>query len=217
MPKSTFYQLPVEKQERILTGASMLFAELGYYQTDVAQIAMKCGVAKGSLYNYFESKEDIYIHVCRDGLQKFRKVVYGGMEPEWDVYRQIEHIFTVGAKHVDANKAHTRLYLNISSSGMDRFAEILSAETESYFAEHFKELLERSKTEGTIRESVDTGLTAFLINGLFMMFLGSLVSRQFQIRIEQYLGPISNPENALDSLFDYLCPIIELIHSWLRP
>jgi len=89
MAKSAFEQIPQEKRRRVLTEAAQLFAERGFSATDVAELASRAGVSKGSLYNYFESKEDLYLHVCKDGLAQSRRAVYGGMDPEWDIYKKI--------------------------------------------------------------------------------------------------------------------------------
>lgn len=46
-----------QSKEKILSAALELFAFQGYHNASVAQIAKKAGVAKGLIYNYFESKE----------------------------------------------------------------------------------------------------------------------------------------------------------------
>src|SRR3989339_335124 len=112
MVKPTFQSLQPEKRDRIIISAARLFARHGFAKTDVAQIATEAGVAKGSIYNYFESKDDIYVEVCRDGLERSRKAVYGGLDPEWDVYRQIDHIFRSGAPFALEHPEYILLYLN---------------------------------------------------------------------------------------------------------
>jgi AcrR family transcriptional regulator len=94
VPKNTFSQISAEKRERVLGQAAKLFSEHGYTQTDMAQLAAKAGVSKGSLYTYFASKEELYLHVCRDGLERSREAIYGSLDSKADVYAQVEHIFT---------------------------------------------------------------------------------------------------------------------------
>ena len=89
MPKPTFDKISPEKRERFLVEAARLFAERGFSQTDMAELASRANVAKGSVYDYFDSKEDLYLYVCRDGLERSRRAVYGGIDPSWDLYRQI--------------------------------------------------------------------------------------------------------------------------------
>lgn len=52
------------KEQLILEVALSFFSEKGYYATSVQEIAKQCGISKGSLYKFFESKEDLFIKVC---------------------------------------------------------------------------------------------------------------------------------------------------------
>mgnify|MGYP001581031992 CR=1 FL=1 len=49
------------KREQILTGARSIFLEHGFASTSVAQIAKAAGVSKGTIYNYFASKEVLFV------------------------------------------------------------------------------------------------------------------------------------------------------------
>jgi len=63
-------------QETIVTVALELFAERGYQQTTVAEIAEAAEVSKGTVFAYFPSKEDIVFAdtapVCEDLLRQLR-------------------------------------------------------------------------------------------------------------------------------------------------
>jgi AcrR family transcriptional regulator len=215
MPKETFHQIPSEKRESILRTAAMLFADQGFARTDVAQIAKRAGVAKGSIYNYFESKEDLYLTVCRDGLERSRRAVYGEIRPEWDLYRQIDHIFRKGVAFVLAHPEYARLYLNTASSGMDRFADKLSLEVEKHTADHLKELIEDGMRRGIVRKDVDVSLAAFLINSLYIILVISLVSRHFQIRMREYLEIRDDLDDL--SIEKPLGQVVRLISDFLKP
>ena len=102
--------------------------------------AAQVWLAKGSIYNYFDNKEDLYLHVCRDGIQRSRLAIYGDLDPDWDVYRQIEHIFRQGARFVLRHPEYLILYTNISSAGMERFSDQMSLEVEKFTADHLKGL-----------------------------------------------------------------------------
>lgn len=215
MPKETFNQISLEKRENILQTAAMLFADQGFARTDVAQIAKRAGVAKGSIYNYFESKEDLYLYVCRDGIERSRQAVYSDIRPEWDLYRQIDHIFRRGVAFVLAHPQYARLYLNVASSGMERFADQLSLEVEKYTSDHLKRIIADGMSRGIVRKDVDVSLAAFLINSLYIIFVISLVSRHFQIRMKEYLG-IREDLNDL-TIERPLGQVVNLICDFLKP
>ncbi len=215
MPTDTFNQLQPEKRERITAAAVEVFSQAGFNGADVAEIARRAGVAKGSIYNYFSNKEDLYVFVCRDGLDRSRQTVYGAIDPEWDIYRQIEHIFRQGKTFVLEHPDYLRLYINISSAGMESFAEQLTMEVEKHTADHLKKLLHDGISQGLVRSDIDVDMAAFTINGLYIVFMFSLVSRHFSIRMEEYLGEGSHSDG--NDINDRLTQMLAMIHTMLKP
>ncbi len=64
-----------EKRERILSAAISVFAQKGFYATRVSEIAKAAGVADGTIYLYFENKEDVLISIFRDRIGKLVEVL----------------------------------------------------------------------------------------------------------------------------------------------
>ncbi|AOH52992.1 hypothetical protein ABE28_001310 [Peribacillus muralis] len=54
-----------EKHKMIIDKSVELFSEKGYHSTSVQEIAEKCGIAKGSFYNYFKSKEELLVSIFK--------------------------------------------------------------------------------------------------------------------------------------------------------
>ena len=66
MPKQTFYKLPQEKQERILAAAKREFTQVRYSDASINQIVREAGIPRGSFYQYFEDKKDIFLYFLQD-------------------------------------------------------------------------------------------------------------------------------------------------------
>ena len=60
MPKETFFRLPQEKQERILEAALDEFSTVTFTEASINRIIQKAGIPRGSFYQYFDNKEDLY-------------------------------------------------------------------------------------------------------------------------------------------------------------
>jgi AcrR family transcriptional regulator len=58
------------KRRRILRTAAELFASRHYHEVNTDDIARSAKIAKGSLYNYFKSKDDLYYSIINDGLDR---------------------------------------------------------------------------------------------------------------------------------------------------
>ncbi|MDR1557385.1 MAG: TetR/AcrR family transcriptional regulator [Tannerellaceae bacterium] len=67
-----------EKKQLIMGAALELFAEGGYTRTSIEQIAKHAGVAKGLIYAYFESKDDLLYQILVSGINKMSE----GLFPE---------------------------------------------------------------------------------------------------------------------------------------
>jgi AcrR family transcriptional regulator len=100
MPKQTFFNLPADKRETIIDAAVDEFAEYGLENASTNRIVKNSGIAKGSFYQYFEDKQDVFMHLLdvierlemehfkdrhppssnMDTFQYFRWLVKTGME-----------------------------------------------------------------------------------------------------------------------------------------
>jgi TetR/AcrR family transcriptional regulator, cholesterol catabolism regulator len=59
-----------ERRREILMGAARAFAYAGYDATNMDQIARECGLAKGHIYHYFRSKEEIFAEIRVDAVSR---------------------------------------------------------------------------------------------------------------------------------------------------
>jgi AcrR family transcriptional regulator len=59
-----------ERRREILMGAARAFAHGGYDATNMDQIAHECGLAKGHIYHYFRSKEEIFTEIRTDAVNR---------------------------------------------------------------------------------------------------------------------------------------------------
>jgi hypothetical protein len=127
----------------------------------------------------------------------------------------VDHIFRAGLKFALQYPQYIALYLNVASAGMSEFADRMSREVELFTANHLKSLLRKGIKQGVVRSDLDVKLAAFLINSLYIMFLASLASRHFKIRMKVYLE-IKGKLSARN-LEKHLTTTIEQIHTVLRP
>ncbi len=63
MPTSTFFNLPEEKKKRILNSAIAEFAAKTYDEANIASIIRNAEIPRGSFYQYFADKKDLYKYI----------------------------------------------------------------------------------------------------------------------------------------------------------
>lgn len=65
-------QTKLVNRESILNAAREVFAELGYGETTVRDIIRKTGLASGTFYNYYKSKEEVFEALMDEGMMRIR-------------------------------------------------------------------------------------------------------------------------------------------------
>ena len=73
MPKETFFNLPKEKRENILNRAIEEFATHSYSSASISKIVRDAKISKGSLYQYFEDKKDLYLYLIQTFMDEKRR------------------------------------------------------------------------------------------------------------------------------------------------
>ena len=63
MPKQTFLNLPEEKRDIIINVAIDEFLEFGLENASTNRIVANSGISKGSFYQYFEDKQDVFMYL----------------------------------------------------------------------------------------------------------------------------------------------------------
>ncbi len=71
-----------EAKSRILDAANKVFAEKGYHEATMDDIAKRLGVSKGAIYLYFSGKEDLFEAMCKTAPQAFKEILYSSFGTE---------------------------------------------------------------------------------------------------------------------------------------
>lgn len=79
-----------QRRNELLAFATERFAAAGYHPTSVAELVDGLGVGKGVFYWYFESKEELFMEILRDGERALRRAQQEAMGDEADPIRRLE-------------------------------------------------------------------------------------------------------------------------------
>ncbi|MDO7906029.1 TetR/AcrR family transcriptional regulator [Paenibacillus sp. JX-17] len=134
-----------EKHEAILDAAYSLFGSKGFYETKMSDIAEIAGIAKGTIYLYFKSKEELFTAVTRrdcgqflDSMRAALKIV--GFEERLQVLAD-RHL-----RYYYERKEHTKLFFRTPNNDPD-----LMEFMHQFFREYTK-LVQDVLEEGGIAE-----------------------------------------------------------------
>lgn len=80
MPTSTFFNLPPEKQAKLLRTAVGEFSQKPYGEVPLSKIIAGAGIPRGSFYQYFSDKTDLFVYVLSHYGDKLKQMVFQCLE-----------------------------------------------------------------------------------------------------------------------------------------
>jgi AcrR family transcriptional regulator len=75
LPVGKREQTKVQNRQAILDAAREVFGELGYETATVRDIIRRAGLAAGTFYNYYRSKEEVFAALSDDGARRFAPIL----------------------------------------------------------------------------------------------------------------------------------------------
>lgn len=92
MINSQFHKLNIEKQQRIINAALNEFVQSGYEKASTNKIVKNAGISKGSLFNYFRNKKELYLYLI-DYAVEIIEAIYDQIDyDETDIFKRLENI-----------------------------------------------------------------------------------------------------------------------------
>ena len=157
MPKQTFFNLLQEKRDRIAELAVDEFSRFPYAQASISRIVERAGIAKGSFYQYFENKLDLYVWLTYKVIGD-RKLAYFKAHPPppgGDIFTQYEHLLFSGLKFGLENPRMSRVAQTIWQSTSDPNLKPMNQKMMKMTRQGLRIMLEQGIEAGHIREDID--------------------------------------------------------------
>ncbi|GAB2809574.1 TetR/AcrR family transcriptional regulator [Lentzea nigeriaca] len=146
------------RRTELLELAARMFAERGYGQTTVRDIADAAGILSGSLYHHFDSKESMVDEILRTFLDelfsRYREIVDAGLGPK----QTLKALVVASFEAIDTRHAEVAIYQNESKHLMplERFSYLDDRNVE--FRKLWTVLLEEGIGAGVFRADLDVDL-----------------------------------------------------------
>jgi AcrR family transcriptional regulator len=96
MPTDTFFALAADRRDRLVHEAIVEFADHAYGEASLSQIARRTRIAKGSFYQYFEDKLDLYRWLVTDEAPRQKRAFLAGPGATGDFWARFEHVVERG-------------------------------------------------------------------------------------------------------------------------
>ena len=159
--------LPVtqNKRDRILRAAIDVFAQSGYFNAKVSDVARAAGVADGTIYLYFDGKEDLLTNIFRDHTRNYlleleRRVAHVSRPEERIRIAIRHHLEALGKDRSLAIVAQVELRHSL------KFMALLSHQEVGDYLNILRKIVEQGQTEGVFRRNLHPQLVAKAVFGI---------------------------------------------------
>lgn len=168
MPKDTFFNLPEGKRHNIEQIALAEFVQNGFDKASINRIIDKAGIAKGSFYQYFTNKQDVFIHLMSKASEeklKYMSPLLGNPE-EHDFFTLLREMYISGLRFAHANPDYVAIGNQVLKNKEHPIYKKVVGDGNAKAMDVFVGLIERAKEKGEIREDVDAPFVSYIISNM---------------------------------------------------
>jgi AcrR family transcriptional regulator len=179
MPRSkiTSEQMRSQTREKILTAARSLFAERGYFNCKIADIARQAGMSQGILYWYFPSKEELLKSVLADGFETLGQLTEAAANRSGTSREKLNALLDDYIAFGRQKGEFTAVFISIMGHGGLPLLAKLGFDTTQigmHYHQALSMILAQGQAEGVVMAGIDPNiLTMFffsLFNGLMITY-----------------------------------------------
>jgi TetR/AcrR family fatty acid metabolism transcriptional regulator len=142
-----------DKPQQIIEAAVRVFARKGYFSSRVSDIAREAGIAAGTIYLYFDTKEDILIRLFRDKMAAFVAELWQAIAEEGDAVAKVRRLVRMHFQMLERDPALAEVVQVELRHGQKFFRGPATQEIAGYFA-LIASVLEEGVAAGTFRATL---------------------------------------------------------------
>lgn len=153
-----------DKREAILRAAISVFAHNGYFNSKVADIAKEAGVADGTVYLYFKSKEEILHSIFDRGMEEAIAAGKKELERLSDPREKLRSIAHLHLERLGADR-DLAVVFQVELRGSTKFMEEFSAAGFAEYLNLIRNTFEEGQRAGVFRAELNAKVVAKILFG----------------------------------------------------
>ncbi len=158
----------IDKKNNIIDSARELFYLKGFKDTNISDIAKNAGIGVGTFYNYYPSKEAIFLEIYSNENDNLKKIMINSMDLNEDPVSMITKLVIKNANEMNSNLILKEWY------NKELFNKLEKSFYEQGNIENFNEntrsgkleLIQKWKSEGKIRNDIDDDMINAIFNSI---------------------------------------------------
>jgi len=165
MPKDTFFNLSDEKKAKIIEASLSEFENNDYDQASINQIVLNSEISKGSFYQYFQDKKDLYKYLIQLMIdEKLKYITPVMMNPfEHSFFDVIRDMNQSGLEFARDNPQYVKIGNRLLKDTKHQIYHEIMAEGQTQAYTVYELLLKKAIENGEVRSDIDVPFVAKLI------------------------------------------------------
>lgn len=179
------------KRDRILRAAVDVFAQTGYFNAKVSEVAKVAGVADGTIYLYFQNKEDLLVSIFREHTRRYLENLQTVLQGTSDARERVRLAIRHHLESLSSDRSLAVVFqieLRHSLKFMSLFSQLEVAE----YLNCLRKLVEDGQATGVFRSSVHPQLAAKSIFGILDEMVTSWVLSDKDYRLDEQAPAIAD-------------------------
>ncbi|HEX2945823.1 MAG TPA: TetR/AcrR family transcriptional regulator [Clostridia bacterium] len=178
MPKDTFFNLSGEKQEKVIRSAISEFLKHGFEKANVGIIAKQAGVAKGSIYQYFDNKKELFLHSVNWSMKLLmNKYQNNVLLKNLDIFT---YFYETAAPLMQMLREEKEPAVFVQEVFLGRYGSVKDESMNAMLHvadEYVLKLVRQGKENGTIRKDIDDHTLGMFIVAVSMKLKENLLNK----------------------------------------
>ncbi len=192
------------KEQQIINAAMELFAQKGYFYTNVKEIADKANVGVGTVYIYFQNKDEILITLFKGFFSKVAERISQVLERDMNTLDKLKLALRVLIDRLSQNIDMARVFV----VELDQSHQALSHLSPLIFKQFYRwisALVEEAQEQNLLREDININIMSISAFGIIQALLSDWVTNKYStqkllnmqdIALEYYMKGIERRSNA---------------------
>jgi TetR/AcrR family transcriptional regulator, fatty acid metabolism regulator protein len=173
-----------DKPQAIIDAAVRVFARSGYYNSRVSDIAREAGIASGTIYLYFKTKDEILVTLFREKMAEWVAHVRREIAAEADAIAKIRRLVALHFQVLEGNPDLAEVVQVELRQGHKFFRGASAREVSAYF-ELISSTLEEGMASGHIRHDVPIKMATKMLFGAMDQLATSWVLGKRKYRLTE--------------------------------
>ncbi len=145
------------KYFKIIDAATKVFAKRGFYQAKISEIAKEAGIADGTVYIYFENKDDILISLFEEQMKSVLNNMVSRISEEDDPVRKFEIFALTHLRLIEEHKDMAEI-IQVELRQSSKFMKEYRNEKFAQYLDIIGEIILEGQKEGTFKRDVVPGI-----------------------------------------------------------